>query len=769
MGVLATADIFEFEEFRLDRRGEGLSRRDEGRAFVPVSIGLRALDVLGVLVERAGELVSKEEIMAAVWGRTVVENANLTVQISALRRVLDEGRLEGSCIQTVAARGYRFVAPVTRVEHAASSPTSARITYEGTSANRRLIAILAADVAGYSRLMGSDEEGTLARLKAHRRELVDPKIVEHRGRIVKTTGDGMLVEFGSVVDAVRCAAEIQRGMLDRDRDMSEERRIRFRIGVNLGDIIVDGGDIFGDGVNVAARLEALAEPGGVCVSHTVRDQIHDKLPYRLDDLGEQFVKNITRPVRAYALSPEAIAALPAASVLRSAPRRGRTRLATIIAAASAALVIAIVAWWLWPGPRSPTAGAPIAASTPQPIAPRMSIVVLPFANLSNDPDQQYFADGITEDVTTDLSRITHMFVISRTTAFTYRNKPHDAKQIGRELGVHYVLEGSVRRSGDRLRVNAQLIDAETDGHLWAEQFDHGIVDLFALQNEITGRIAVALDLELSDREAARPTDNPDALDYILRASALWSKPEWRDRFPEIINFYERALAFDPGSVEAQSKLAITLAVRVLEGKTDSAAADLERAERVATQALTAAPRNPGPHQAKATVLKAQRRCEEAIPESETVIALDRNWWYAYSDLAQCKLLTGAIEESIPLMEYAIRLSPRDPQNGFRYSWIGRAHLLQSRFDEAISWSQKARNFDPRYRFARAYLASVYALKGETERAAAELTEARNLTPDGRFSSIARLKASGYWGVPKVRALFEGTYFAGLRKAGMPEE
>jgi TolB-like protein/class 3 adenylate cyclase len=563
MGVLATADIFEFEEFRLDRQGEGLSRRDEGGAFVPVSIGLRALDVLGVLVERAGELVSKEEIMAAVWGRTVVENANLTVQISALRRVLDEGRPEGSCIQTVAARGYRFVAPVTRLDLASPSLTASRVTQEDTSVTRRLIAILAADVAGYSRLMGADEEGTLARLKAHRRELVDPKIAEHRGRIVKTTGDGMLVEFGSVVDAVRCAAEVQRGILDRDRDVTDERRIRFRIGVNLGDIIVDGGDIFGDGVNVAARLEALAEPGGVCVSHTVRDQIHDKLPYVLDDLGEQFVKNIARPIRAYALSPETIVGLPAASISRIAPRRSRVQPVMISAAVAAALVIAGVAWWVWPAPRSPTAGAPVAASA-QLVAPRMSIVVLPFANLSNDPDQQYFADGITEDVTTALSRITHMFVISRTTAFTYRNKPHDAKQIGRELGVRYVLEGSVRRSGARVRVNAQLIDAETDGHIWAEQFDHGVVDLFGLQNEITGRIAVALDLELSDREAARPTDNPDALDYILRARALWSKPDYRENFQEIIGLYERALALDPGSVEAPSLLAITLAVRVLE-------------------------------------------------------------------------------------------------------------------------------------------------------------------------------------------------------------
>ena len=390
--MLATADIFLFEGFRLDRQGDGLSRRSERGVFVPVLISVRALDVLAVLVGRSGDLRTKEEILAAVWGRTVVENANLTVQISALRRVLDEGRAEGSCIQTIAAGGYRFVVPVTRVEHGTSPP--ARAEEEDAGATRRLIAILAADVAGYSRLMGEDEEGTLTRLKAHRRDLIDPKIGEYRGRIVKTTGDGLLVEFGSLVDAVRCAAEIQRGMLDRDRDVPEARRMRFRIGVNLGDVIVDGGDIFGDGVNVAARLEALAEPGGVCVSHTVRDQIHDKLSYQLDDLGEQFVKNIARPVRAYALSPETVVGLPAARVSRAAvTRRSRVTPVMISGAAAAVLIIASEAWWLWPVPRPQTASAPAAVSAPQP-APHLSIVVLPIANLSNDPDQQYFADGI---------------------------------------------------------------------------------------------------------------------------------------------------------------------------------------------------------------------------------------------------------------------------------------------------------------------------------------------------------------------------------------
>src|SRR5215831_944270 len=311
------------------------------------------------------------------------------------------------------------------------------------AATRRLAAILAADVACYSRLMGADEEGTHERLQAHLAQLVEPKIKEHRGRTVKNTGDGLLAEFASVIDAVRCAVEVQRAMVDREPMVAGHRRIRFRVGINLGDVIVEEKDIFGDGVNIAARLEALAEPGGICVSGVVRDQIGDKLPYPFEDMGEQNVKNIARPVRVYGLRLEAITELPARRV-PSAPE----------------------------APRSA-------------VAPRLSIVVLPFSNLSDDRGQQYFADGITEDLTTDLSRLAGMLVISRNTAFTYRNKPIDTKQIGRELGVRYVLEGSVRRSGSRVRVTAQLIDAATDAHLWAERFDGDTADPFALQDQIT--------------------------------------------------------------------------------------------------------------------------------------------------------------------------------------------------------------------------------------------------------------------------------------------
>jgi adenylate cyclase len=334
---------------------------------------------------------------------------------------------------------------------------------------RRLAAILAADAVGYSRLMRADEEGTHERIKAHRRELVDPNVEQHHGRMIKFTGDGFLAEFSSVVEAVVCAVEVQSGMHNRNADVAEQQRISFRFGINLGDVIIEPEDIYGDGVNIAARLEALAEPNGICISQVVYEQVRDKLPYQFEDLGQRSVKNITRPLHVFALGADAIAALPVAEAALALP--------TVAAEAG---------------------------------APRLSIVVLPFANLSDERDQQYLADAITDDVTTELWRIPDMVVISRTTAFTYRDSPIDIKRIGRELNVRYVLEGSVRRLGHRVRVNIQLIDAESDVHVWAERFDHDTHDLFALQDEVTGQIAVALNLEIIGAEAARPTDHPDA-------------------------------------------------------------------------------------------------------------------------------------------------------------------------------------------------------------------------------------------------------------------
>jgi len=637
---------------------------------------------------------------------------------------------------------------------------------------RRLAAIFAADVAGYSRLMGADEEGTHERLKAHLRELVHPKIEEHSGRIVKNTGDGFLAEFPSVVAAVRSAAEVQRAMADRNAETPEDKRITFRVGINLGDVIAELDDIYGDGVNVAARLEALAEPGGICVSRVVRDQIRDKLPYPFEDLGEQSVKNIARSVRVFALRPETIVELPVASVPIAVPRRRRSVVAPIAAAVGAVLVIAVIGWWVWPATK-PSTSPTVAAATSVAqhlVAPRLSIVVLPFANLSNDPEQQYFADAITEDLTTDLSRIEDMFVISRSTAFTYRNKPVNAKQIGRELGVRYVLEGSVQRSDKHVRVNAQLINAETDAHLWAERFDRDIGDLLALQIEITSRIAVALNVEVLAAEVARATENnPDALDYILQGRAALAQPPGLDSYGQAINSFGHALALDQQSVEAKGWLANALVGRVLDLHPSSSWSDLKRAETLVNQALAGSPGSTPAHLAKGQLLRVEGRCDEAIPEFEMVIASNRNSPGALFALGECKLLTGSTDEAIPLEEQAIRLGPRDPYVFNRYLVIGKVHLLQSRVEEAIVWLEKARIGGPGSPWPYLWLASAYALKGETDRAAAELGEARKLLGEGSFPSIAQMKAHGYWGVPKLDALFEATYFAGLRKAGVPEE
>ncbi|HEY1261737.1 MAG TPA: winged helix-turn-helix domain-containing protein [Stellaceae bacterium] len=443
-------------------------------------------------------------------------------------------------------------------------------------------------------------------------------------------------------------------------------------------------------------------------------------------------------------------------IIRTVPRRGVRFIGEVHEDASAETALE--------PPRSLASVPPAAAA-----APPLSIVVLPFANLSDDPDQQYFADGVTGDLTTDLSRIPDMLVISRNTAFSYRGRPVDTKQIGRELGVRYALEGEVQRAGNRVRVTAQLIDAETDVHLWAERFEGDAGDLFALQNEITNRIAVALDLELVDAAAARPIERPDTRDYILRGRAVRLKPPSRANRAEAIALFERALALDPESVAAQSWLAIELAASALDLMTDTAAADVARAEELAGRASTAAPRSSLARFARGQVLRAQHRYGEAIVEYETVIALNRNWAHTYSHLGWCRFMSGSVEALIPAQEQAIRLSPRDPQIGLFYSRIGRAHLLQSRIDEAVLWAEKARNATPAAAIFRSFLAAAYALKGDLEHAAVELAEARRLAADDRYASLARLRAVDPWGAPKIRALIEATYFVGLRKAGVPEE
>jgi adenylate cyclase len=472
---------------------------------------------------------------------------------------------------------------------------------------------------------------------------------------------------------------------------------------------------------------------------------------------------------------------------QSSRRSGRGRVIVGMAAASSLVIVCLV-WWVGPAsnffsraakPVEQATGSIKSATTPPTaatisaplVAPRLSIVVLPFTNLSNDADQQYFADGITEDLTTDLSRISDMFVISRNSAFTYQGKRVDTKQIGRELGVRYVLEGSVQRSGNRVRLNAQLIDAETDADLWAEQFGGDASDLFALQDEVTRRIAISLRLELIVVEATRPTRNLDALDLVLRGRSMYRRPTSRHRDDEIIGLFQRAVELDPGSVEAQFQLAAALAGRQLDGF-DSSVADIEQAEALSLRALAEAPRDPVAHSARAQVLRAQGRLDEAISEYEIALASDRNNVYALANIGRCRIFIGPIEDGISAQLQAIRLSPRDPNVGLWYFRIGQGRLLQSRLEEAILWLKKARMALPELAVYHAYLAAAYALHGDAKQAAAELAEAQRL--DANYSSIAKFKLSesrsqSRGARPEIRSLFETTYFAGLREAGMPEE
>ncbi len=644
------------------------------------------------------------------------------------------------------------------------------------AATRRLTTILAADVAGYSRLIGADEEGTVERLKAHRREVIDPRIRHYQGRIVKTTGDGLLAEFASVVDAVHCAADVQRDMLDREPGLDDERRIRFRIGINLGDVIAEDGDILGEGVNIAARLEALAEPGGICVSHTVHDQVRDRLPLAFDDRGEQQVHNITRPVRVYALSADSVAGLaaPEPPDVPPAPRRWRP---AVIAAIPAAIAIAVAAWWLWPavGPvPPPSAGSAGGTLAGQPnattaAARRLSIVVLPFAYLGDDPGQEYLADGITEDLTTDLSRIEDSFVIARNTAFTYKGKAVDVAQIRRELGVHYVLEGSVRRSGKEVRISVQLVDAETGAQLWADRFDREAQQLFGMESEITGRIARTVRARMVTAEAGRVTSHPDALDYTFRGRAALVKPVSLATSDEAIGDFEQALALDPKAVRAQVGLASALISRVLDEFSSVPATDLQRAESLLDQAVAAAPESAWAHYVKGQLARAQGHCDDAIPEYEAAIALDRNSAPSYGWLGWCRFLAGEIDQTIPLEEQAIRLSPQDRSIGAWYGRIGMVHLLQGQTAEALVWLGKARaryleqSREPVY--IHAWLASAYALDGDRERAGIELEQAWQR---GFHHTMEGLDRDPWYANPKIRALAEKTYFVGLREAGMPQ-
>ncbi len=583
---------------------------------------------------------------------------------------------------------------------------------------RRLAAILAADVVGYSRLMGADEEGTLAHLKAHRRELIDPKITEHRGRIVKTTGDGILIEFPSVVDAVRCAIDVQRGMADRNASAPPERRIEFRVGINVGDIIIDGDDIHGDGVNVAARLEALAEPGGICASLVVRDQVRDKLDLTFEDMGEREMKNIVRPMRVYRVAPPASGSVA-------------TQLQT-----------------------------PVLSLPDKP-----SIAVLPFQNMSGDPEQEFFSDGMAEDIITALSKLRWFFVIARNSTFAYKGKPVDVRQVARELGVRYVLEGSVRKGGNRLRITTQLVDATTGNHIWAERYDREVADIFAVQDEITQSVVSAIEPQLYAAEHVRiqskPPESLDAWGCVIQA--LWHLARVTGEDTEQAkHFLKRAIALSSRYAKAHSLLAWAELNAVGRGSSDMKTA-LPLAEHHARAALGLDDTDPWTYFAIAVVETYQSRYPEAVAAYQRAIELNPNFAMAYGWMASALAFDGKADEALKLVHQAMRMSPQDPFNAWYLFFAAAAYYTAERYTDAIGYLQKVLRERPNYFPARRHLAACYVGLGQIDEARRNISGVLRLQPN---SSVKR-DAYGY--VMFGRSADQERYAAALRKAGLPEE
>jgi class 3 adenylate cyclase/TolB-like protein len=608
---------------------------------------------------------------------------------------------------------------------------------------RRLAAIVATDVVGYSRLMGMDEAATLAALKTHREELIDPKIAAHNGRIVKLMGDGALVEFASVVDAVRCAVEIQQRMEERNRDVPEDRRIVLRIGINLGDIIVEGDDIFGDGVNVAARLETLADPGGICVSRSVRDQIRDKIRIPLDDLGQIEVKNIARPIRAFRMLGEAGAPASAAKRREIKMRPGYlvTAMATVAVIVAAALVVQLIAL----SPEVPDVGP--------------SIAVLPFDNISGDPEQAYFSDGMTADLITDLSHVSGWSVIAYATMKDFKGR--GIKDVSAELGVSHVVTGRVRKVDDRIRINVELIDAGTSLQPWGERYDRRITDVLALQDEVVKRIVSALAVELTPDEQERLENadevDPEAYDLLLRGLA-----EYR-RFTRVTNaaardYFEQALAYNPDYARAYAGLALTYGMDASLGWVDEPEDALNKGLSMAQRALGLSDEIPEVYFALAVVYRNQKRHAEGIAASRRSIDIDPNYADGYAQLAINLNFAGQPEEGLQAILKAMELNPRSP---FFYVWLeGQSHYLLGQFDEAAELFERVAQSNPEFPAAHKMLAATYIELGRTDDAEWAAEELQALNPD--FSLERERLATPY----KDKAVLE-RYIKRLYASGLP--
>lgn len=582
---------------------------------------------------------------------------------------------------------------------------------------RRLAAILSADVVGYSRLMGIDEAGTLARLKAMRRDLFDPLTAAHSGRIFKLMGDGALVEFASAVDAVTCAIEIQKQVRERNAGSPEDSRIQFRIGINVGDIIVDGDDIYGDGVNVAARIQALADPGGVYISRGAADQVRDKVPIKIETRGEQTVKNIARPIEVFCIISED------RDAVAGAVREFETRV-----------------------------------QTPA-IADKPAIAVLPFVNMSGEPDQEFFADGITEDILTELSRFRELFVISRNSAFFYKGKAINAQKVAKELGVHYVVEGSVRKAGGRVRITVQLIDAETDRHLWAERYDRELADIFAIQDEVTssivsilpGRVAAAA----QDRVQRKLPENLAAYECVLAGKLLHHRSAKADN-EEALRMLDRAIALDPGYAHAHAWKACVLGQSFVYGW----CADIEATKRTVIEELTLAlsldENDSDVHRVLAAVnLSLLRDHDKALYHQERALALNPNDDLIVVQQGEVLTWIGQAEQGIEWIQKAMRLNPYHPERF--WSHLGRAYFVARRYDEAIKAFQRISRADHGH---LAFLAACHAQLDDTAAAKGAAQQVLQRAPD---FSIERFIATQHYKHEKDRE----HHRAALVKAQLP--
>ncbi|WP_439356868.1 adenylate/guanylate cyclase domain-containing protein [Bradyrhizobium sp. DASA03007] len=621
---------------------------------------------------------------------------------------------------------------------------------------RRLSAILAADVAGYSRLMHNDEEATHAKLTALLTDAVGPAVAEHGGRIVKNTGDGFLAEFPSAVEAVRAAVQFQTRVKELTIDDPEAKRIVFRVGINIGDVIVEPNDIFGDGVNVAARLEGIAKAGGICISSAAYDQVRGKVGVEFADLGEQNLKNIALPVRVYA--SQLSDTLPVISGFPFVQWPAHSRRARMGLTMALLLLMAgggLGYWYMrW--------------NEPQLVKHRLSIVVLPFTNLSNEPEQEYFAEGVADDLSSDLSRIEDSFVIAPSTARAYKNV--DPKRVRRELGVRYILDGSLRRTESIVRINARLIDTRTGAQIWSESVDGEWSKSLQLQDVITGGLARRLDLELTDHESrdaevARP-NNPDAVDLTMQGLAVLNRPYSREQVAESGALFERALQIDPGYPKALVGLADTLAIQVNYRWTDAPADKLRRAEKTVDQVLSQFPSDAMAHFVKGEIQRAKgRNLDAAVSEYMAAIGINPSLAPAHGALGAAKIRVGRSAEAFAPLQMAIQLSPRDPLLSTWYFYACHAHSHLAQYDEAIDWCSRSITVNP-FWIAYADLAAANALTGHEPEALAAVGELRRLMPN--YTVALWLQDGSEWS-DNVVFLAEFQRIAeGLRKAGLPE-